>query len=627
MTLSVKKVFLFVFAIAILHGCGAGKNLITIDKAPVQVFMDLVNVTNDQVKVIVDPGAFTVDQIAFRIPKTVPGTYSTDDYGQYIEGFVAYDYSGDAMEVFKLDVNSWRISNASKLDKISYFVNDTYDTENEVEDAVFSPAGTNIDKDSNFMLNLHGFVGYFDGYKEIPYRLIIERPTGLEAATSLNQVVLDDDIENGDVFMADRYFEITDNPIFYTKPDKETFAVGEIEVTLSVFSPTGAYRARDLRERMERMMSAQKTFLGDIDATKKYNILLYLSTMENTDARGFGALEHHTSTVVVLPEAMPQDRLEQAMVDVVSHEFFHIVTPLSVHSNEIHYFDYNDPKMSQHLWMYEGTTEYFANLFQVHEGLIDEAEFYERIRTKMNNAKAYDDAMSFTLMSKNILEAPYESNYANVYEKGALINMALDILIREKSNGEKGVLWLMKEFSNKYGVDAPFEDDALIDEIVDLTYPEVRDFFNEHVIGDRPINYSVYLEKMGLTLNKVEEQSGYFLQGEIPYIDVDQSNNDAIFVRKGIDLNSFFTGLGVQGGDVIKSINGTPINLETIRPIIGQSFAWNPETLIKMELEREGEVVTVEGAVGTPTIVVNKITPMEDVSDQVKELRNTWLKG
>ncbi|KAA2218631.1 M61 family metallopeptidase [Maribacter flavus] len=622
-----KKVFFYVIAIAFLYGCGAGKNLTTIDKGPVQVFMDLVNVTNDQVKVIVDPGAFTVGQISFRIPKTVPGTYSADDYGQYIEGLVAYDYSGNPMQVSKLDVNTWNISNATMLDKISYFVNDTYDTENEVEDAVFSPAGTNIEKDSNYMLNLHGFVGYFDGYKEIPYRLIIEKPSGLEAATSLNQVVLDDAIENGDVFMANRYFEIIDNPIFYTKPDKETFKVGGIEVTLSIFSPTGAYRASDLRNRMEGMMSAQKAFLGDIDATKRYNILLYLSTMEDTDARGFGALEHHTSTVVVLPEAIPQDRLEQAMVDVVSHEFFHIVTPLSVHSNEIHYFDYNDPKMSQHLWMYEGTTEYFANLFQVHEGLIEEAEFYERMRTKMDNAKGYDDAMSFTTMSMNILEAPYESNYANVYEKGALINMALDILIREKSNGEKGVLWLMKELSNKYGVDAPFEDDKLIDEIVSITYPEVRDFFNKHVIGNTPIDYSIYLAKMGLTLNEVEEQSGYFLQGEIPYIDVDQSNNDAIFVRKGIELNSFFKGLGVQGGDVIKSINGTAINLESIRPIIGQSFGWGPDTMIKLELERDGEVVTVEGAVGTPTIVVNKITPIEDVSDEIKALRNAWLKG
>jgi predicted metalloprotease with PDZ domain len=53
-----------------------------------------------------------------------------------------------------------------------------------------------------------------------------------------------------------------------------------------------------------------------------------------------------------------KEELVKSMMDVVSHEFFHIVTPLSIHSKEIQYFDYN-PKMSEHLWMYEGVTEYF----------------------------------------------------------------------------------------------------------------------------------------------------------------------------------------------------------------------------------------------------------------------------
>ena len=179
---------------------------------------------------------------------------------------------------------------------------------------------------------------------------------------------------------------------------------------------------------METMMQAQKAFLGDIDGTKQYTILLYLSTLTNTDATGFGALEHHTSTVVVLPEQLPKESLEESMVDVVSHEFFHIVTPLNVHSREIQYFDFNEPKMSQHLWMYEGTTEYFANLFQVQQGLIDETAFYDRIMDKIGNSKSYDDTMSFTVMSKNILTSPYKENYNNVYEKGTLINMSLDIL-------------------------------------------------------------------------------------------------------------------------------------------------------------------------------------------------------
>ncbi len=621
-----KKSLLVFLSASLLISCGASKTLVTADKTPILTELNLVEVVDDKVMVRLDPGAFTNDTISFFIPKTVPGTYSSDNYGKYIEDFKALDYDGNELTVSKIDDNTWNIVEGKKLDKVTYWVNDTYDTENEVQEAVFSPSGTNIKAGENYVLNLHGFVGYFDALKEVPYEITIVKPADLVSTTSLIEKAMETADPSKDVFQASRYFEVIDNPIMYAKPNTETFQINDIEVTLSVYSPNGIYTAASIRESMEKMMSAQKTFLGDIDSTNEYNILLYLSTMEQ-DANGFGALEHHTSTVVVLPEVMQKEALEQAMIDVVSHEFFHIVTPLNVHSEEIQYFDFNDPKMSQHLWMYEGTTEYFANLFQIQQGLIDEAEFYKRIMDKVGNSKSYDDAMSFTEMSRNILEEPYKDNYANVYEKGTLINLVLDIMLREWSNGEKGVLWLMKELSKKYGDMTPFQDEKLIDEIVAMTFPEVRTFFDTHVIGNTPIDYGTYFSKVGLTTATQEEQTGYFLQGDVPFIDVDQANDNAIFVRKGIELNSFFTSLGVQGGDVIKSINGTPINLEAIRPIIGQSFGWTPETEITMVVERDAEELTFTGQVGAPTVNVTKLAPMEDASDTQINLRKAWMKG
>ena len=469
------------------------------------------------------------------------------------------------------------------------------------------------------------FIGYFEGLKEIPYALNIKVPEGMSATTSLNK--REDGSVDADTYLAARYFDVIDNPILYHKGRSESFVINDIKVTLSVYSPSGLYSAADFKPRMEEMMAAQKSFLGDIDGTREYNILLYLSTLEDNDAGGFGALEHHTSTVVVFPEQLPKYQLEQAMVDVISHEFFHIVTPLNVHSEEIQFFDFNDPKMSEHLWMYEGTTEYFSNLFQIQQGLIDEEEFYNRIIGKISNSKSFNDAMSFTTMSKNILENPYKANYANVYEKGALINMVLDISLRELSNGEKGVLWLMKELSRKYGNNTPFEDDQLIDEIVALTFPEIRTFFNTHVIGDTPIDYEKYLSKAGLSSVEHEVPTGYFLKGEIPFIDVDLANENVIFVRSGIQLNSFFTDLGAEAGDIIKSINGTHINLEAIRPIIGQSFGWSPEQEITMVVQRGDKEITLEGKVGKPVIYETRIKPIENATEAQSRLREFWMKS
>ncbi len=621
-----KNVLIVAFAL-ILNACGAGKALMSVENSPILTSIDLVNIVDDKVQVGVNPGAFTTSTVIFRIPKTVPGTYSSDNYGQYIEDFEALDYKGNLLNSKKLDDNTWSISGAVQLDKVQYWVNDTYDTENDVEDAVFSPAGTNIAEGSNFMLNLHGFVGYFDGFKEVPYTIQIKKPANLIATTTLSSEVGEKIDPLLDAFTAKRYFEVIDNPIMYAKPNTETFEINGITVTLSLYSPNDVYKASDLKERMVSMMGAQKKFLGDVDSTKEYNILLYMSDVNIPDAHGYGALEHHTSTVVVLPEAMDVGRLEQAMVDVVSHEFFHIVTPLSVHSKEIQYFDFNDPKMSEHLWMYEGTTEYFANLFQIQQGLISEEDFYERMLGKITNSKFYDDSMSFTIMSKNILEQPYEPNYANVYEKGALINMCLDIILREKSNGEKGMLWLMKELSKKYGTDIPFEDEALFTEIVSMTYPEVDSFFKAHVIGTTPIDYNTFFAKVGLATKDVEEPTGYFFDGQVPYMDVDVQNDSVVFIRENIELNSFFNDLKLQGGDIFRTINEQEINLETLRPIIGESFGWTPETVVSMTVERDGEMVSVTGPVGQPVKKVKKIVALEGVAEETVTLRNAWLKN
>ena len=234
--------------------------------------------------------------------------------------------------------------------------------------------------------------------------------------------------------------------------------------------------------------------------------------------------------------------------------------------------------------------------------------------------------MSFTEMSKNILEQPYEPNYANVYEKGALINMCLDIILREKSSGEKSMLWLMKELSKKYGSDVPFEDEVLFGEIVQMTYPEVDTFFKEHVIGDTPIDYDVYFSKVGLATKDVEESTGYFFDGQVPYMDVDVQNDSVVFIRENIELNSFFDDLKLQGGDIFKVINGQEINLESLRPIIGESFSWTPETVVSMTVERVGELVLVEGKVGQPVKKVKKIVPLENVDQKIIDLRKAWLK-
>src|SRR5690606_23751352 len=240
----------------------------------VKVAIDLKNVTDDKVQVTITPPSFDTKTTTFFIPKTVPGTYSADNYGKYIEGLKAYDKKGREIAVEKNDENSWKIADAKKLAKITYLVNDTYDLEDTGGSGIFSPSGSNILANENFVLNTHCFIGYFDGKSENPYTITVSHPASLWGATSLT----DTDASNEtDVFSSPRYGDLVDHPIMYSKPDFTTFKVDDMDILISVYSPNGKVKAQDITPEMETMMRAQKRFLGPINSTKKYSILIYLS--------------------------------------------------------------------------------------------------------------------------------------------------------------------------------------------------------------------------------------------------------------------------------------------------------------------------------------------------------------
>jgi predicted metalloprotease with PDZ domain len=617
-----KILFAFAFA-AVLWSCKtASSSTTTSVKEEIQVIINLNEIKDDKVLVTVKSPKIKTDEVTYYVPKTVPGTYSEDNYGRYIEDVKAYDKKGNALTVKKLDTNSWSISNAKTLDKITYLVNDTYDIETGKgfgSDEIFSPSGSNIDAGKNVMLNTHCFVGYFSNYMEVPYKLTVSHPAEFWGATSMT----DQDVSTtNDLFVTSRYAELVENPIMYSKPDYTSFKVDDMEIQIAVYSPTGKITAESITPEMKTMMTAQKHFLGPVNSTKKYSVLLYLSTMNN-DAQGFGALEHPTATTVVFPEIMPRDELAKMMKDVVSHEFFHIVTPLTIHSQEIQNFDYNAPKMSEHLWMYEGVTEYFANLFQINQGLIDEDDFYTRIAEKIQHASKLNDTMPFTTMSKNVFVEPYKTQYLNVYEKGALIGMCLDIIIRENSNGERGVLDLMHKLSNEYGVSKAFNDEELFAKITQLTYPEVGEFLKTYVSGPTPIPYDTYLARVGVTKTTKKAPTNVFLKGQVPYITVNQSNKEIVIIPN-IELNDFYTNLGLKGLDVLVAINDKNYSLDNIYDMISDSEKWKENDSISVKIKRDGKEQIVKGKIKLP---YEEKESFEAKDTAKSALREAWLKG
>lgn len=618
-----RKLLFGMAILSFLGSCSTSKTVLLTNQT-IQVAMNLNKVVEDRIQIEVNPKKIKDATVIYRIPAIVPGTYVISDYGKFVSDFKALDYKGNEMAIEQISMNSWKVENAQQLDKITYWVDDTFDTKKEHK--IYVMAGTNIEEGKNFFLNLPGFIGYFDNKKEYPYEISVSHPTDLYETSSLKKKTTTVTDNSQDIFIASRYDEISDNPIMYAPDNSISFTMNGVEVTLAVYSPNGIHKATDMEEDLKTMVEAQTNFLEGFETTDEYNILLYLFDTKVYPWSSFGALEHLSSTTVVYPENYTKQQLAEGMINgTVSHEFFHIVSPLSVHSEEIHSFNFNEPNMSQHLWMYEGTTEYFANLFQVNQGLIKEQEFVNAMQSKIATSMNFNDAMSFTEMSKNILDGKYAANYSNVYMKGALISMCLDIILREESKGEYGIRDLMLDLSKKYGSKRPFKDSEIIPEIVQMTYPSVGEFFKTHVEGNTPIDYNKFFSKVGVEEKVETVNTSYFLDNKNqPFLRVNDKR-DIVFTER---MNTALNALGVQAGDIAKTVNGTEFNLDNARGIIGKSFQWKEGDKIKMEVIRNGKTITLEGNYMKPEAESKSLQVMDLPEESpILKLRNAWLRG
>ncbi|SHH05362.1 M61 family metallopeptidase [Chryseobacterium vrystaatense] len=596
----------------------------------IKTTIDLVHVKDDKVAVTMEFPKMKSGDIKFHFPKTVPGTYSVDDYGRFVEGIKFYDNKGRELNYTKVNDNTYSLKNAKDLTKVTYLVNDSFDDEmdNSKHKAVFSPSGTDIEEGKIFMINTHGFVGYIDNMQDVPYQLIIQKPAGFYGTTAL---VDQDKSDATDTFTLANYAKVTDSPLMYTKPDYITFNAGGMDLVLGVYSPTGKYKAADFKDNLEKMVLAQKKFLGDMNTNKKYAIMLYLSGGDGPKIKGFGALEHHESTSVVLPEMMPKEAIDKTITDVVSHEFFHTVNPLKTHSEEIHYFDYADPKMSQHLWMYEGGTEYFANLFQIQEGLINKDEFLQRMNEKITNSKNYDDTMPFTVMSKNILQDQYKDQYRNVYEKGALLAMCLDIELRKLSNGEMGYRDMIRKLSQRFGENKPFKDDKLIDELVTVTgYPQVKDFYNKYIAGNQPTPYAEYLNMVGVEAKKKDTPPLFWFIKDPNQTGYNDKNNTFVFDESSA-LSPFAKSIGFKITDEILALDGKTINVQKMQDFIGYAKSIKEGQNVTVTILRKNgdktDKIDLKGKAVLDKMTIESLQYKANPTPAELKLQTQWLTG
>jgi predicted metalloprotease with PDZ domain len=583
--------------------------------------VDLTKVTNDQLTVELLTPAIAKKEITFYLPKIVPGTYMNSNYGKYVHNLEAFDKNGGKLTVKQTGDNSWQISNADQLSKVRYNVEDTWDS--EINNKVYTMCGTSFEAGKAFVINTPGLFGHFDGMKKMPYDISFTKPAGFYAATGLKPV---SSTSTSDVFHCAGTDELYDSPIMFSLPDTASVKVGNADVLVAIYSPGHMAHARFLAEHMKKLLMATKDYLMGKLPVDKYAFIWYFNG-EQPPLTSSGAWEHSYSSFYSVQE-QPEEEAIDNWVDISSHEFFHIVTPLTISSREVKEFNFNETVLSRHVWLYEGSTEYYAHHVQVWGGLTTPEQFLETMAQKINYSRTYfKDDLSFTELSTESA-GKHADQYNNVYMKGALISACLDLYLLKLSNNQYHFKDLKHDLGVKYGKDKFFEDAQLFDDIEALTYPEIKEFLVRHVQDGEPIPYERYFGYAGVLYIPKETERAFTLGG----MDITGDAQGNLVVGKIAGMNDFGKKMGYHEGDVILSLNG-----ETMTPQNGNALVQKFYSSAK-----EGDKVTVmvsrkndKGKAETITLTAPAMKVNKDKLHQLRfdpgatpeqlKLRKAWL--
>ncbi len=434
------------------------------DSPQVTYAVNVLNYQDDLFHVTVYTEGLNEENNIYNLPSTVPGTYSLIDFGRFVRSFNAYDENGNELAVERISTNRWQISDVERLSNIKYDIEDTFDA--DIPDHKVLPMeGTGINK-NYIVLNTFGVIGYFEKLQSIPVKMKLDYNPEWVVGTSL---LLDDD----GYYIADDYDYFVDSPILLGELTTATTKVNDIVVGVYLYSPDTSKNAAKTLEVADTLLQAMGEYIGYSPVTH-YNYLICLLDEQSFMELGFqgaGALEHSYSSLFVYPGF---GRFGSDLQDNMAHEFLHILTPLNLHSNLIEPFNFETPTASEHLWLYEGVTEWGSDISQLRGGLITTDQYVRKLSNKITASDNFRQDLSLTELSLDVYSDVVTMEFLNFYEKGAVTAAVLDIRLLELSNGTRGLREVFLDLLEQYGKNKPFPEDEFFDIFVENTYPEIE---------------------------------------------------------------------------------------------------------------------------------------------------------
>ena len=551
------------------------------------------------------------DQIDLKMPVWTPGSYLIREFAKNVESFKAVGSTGNNLNFSKVDKNTWRINTSKNgVIKVSYRV---YSFEISVR--------TSFVDESHAFLSPTGLFLYPAGKLQLPSTVtIIPHKGWTKISTGLEKVP-----SKVNTYFAADFDILYDSPIEVGNQDIFEFNAAGVVHEVAMYGG-GNYDKEVLKRDMAKIVHEQTKVFG-VNPNKRYVFIVH-----NFNSGG-GGLEHLNSTVLgASRNAYSTEAGLLRFLALVSHEYFHLWNVKRLRPIALGPFNYDAENYTTNLWIAEGFTAYYQDIFTKRAGLQTPEKYLSGLAASIS-ALENEPGNKIQSASESSFDAwikqyrPNENSRnstVSYYSKGSVLALIMDLEIIHSTNGKAGLDEVMKAMYDEYYVkqkrgytDAEFK--AMAEKIAGHSLNEIYD---NYVNGLKTIDYNKYLNYAGYSIKNDAEQLNE------AYMGIATALREGKMMISQVARGSGAWNAGLNVNDEIVSIDNYVIkktssgSVEMLKHIAGQRVG----DKVKVSVIRDGLEKIIEVPLGRNPSAKYSISSIEVPSASQMNVRKRWLK-
>jgi predicted metalloprotease with PDZ domain len=417
--------------------------------------------------------------------------YQIRDFSSHVMQVTARNDAGKVLGIQKLDKQTWQVTGTGGV-IVSYT---SYWDEP-------GPFASQLNPDHAF-LNFAMFLMYVPDRRDETAELsFADVPAKWRVAVELDHVAKGASEADG-AYTAPSYDALVDAPAEVGAFQEFDFEAAGKPIRVLVHGDAGD--SAHLKDGLSRIVNSESTLMGGAPF-REYLFLLHAGR-----SFGGGGMEHMNSTAIASDDA-------GQIFSYAAHEFFHAWNVKRIRPQALEPVDYTKEMYTRSLWFAEGVTDTYGGYTMERTGLWSTRQFYDNLASQIGAVEtrpahlwqsAEQSSLDTWLEKYPSYNRPDTS--VSYYDKGQLLGVLLDILIRDSTNNQASLDDFMRLLNEKFARQGRYYNDQddlrkTVEEVIQskasAASTSVRQFFDRYVSGTEELPLTDYLGRAGWELKE-----------------------------------------------------------------------------------------------------------------------------